>query len=43
MPLLTVPYEAPDAFSETSPGEMQAIIQKYRDWRLARSFPLDSH
>jgi hypothetical protein len=27
-------YEAPDAFSETSPDEMQAIIQKYRDWRM---------
>lgn len=27
-------YSAPDAFNETSPGEMQAIIQKYRDWRL---------
>ncbi len=27
-------YSAPDAFDETSPDEMQAIIQKYRDWRL---------
>ncbi len=27
-------YEEPDAFTETSPDEMQAIIQKYRDWRL---------
>lgn len=27
-------YEAPGAFDETSPDEMQAIIQKYRDWRL---------
>lgn len=27
-------YEGADAFSETSPDEMQAIIQKYRDWRL---------
>ncbi len=27
-------YEAPDAFTETSPDEMQAIIQKYRDWRM---------
>jgi hypothetical protein len=27
-------YSAPDVFDETSPDEMQAIIQKYRDWRL---------
>jgi hypothetical protein len=27
-------YESPDAFTETSPDEMQAIIQKYRDWRM---------
>ena len=27
-------YSEPDAFNETSPAEMQAIIQKYRDWRL---------
>jgi hypothetical protein len=27
-------YEEPGAFNETSPDEMQAIIQKYRDWRL---------
>ena len=26
-------YEAADAFAETSPDEMQAIIQKYSDWR----------
>ncbi|HEX2268002.1 MAG TPA: YciI family protein [Pyrinomonadaceae bacterium] len=26
-------YSAPDVFDETSPDEMQAIIQKYRDWR----------
>ncbi|HEU4765864.1 MAG TPA: YciI family protein [Pyrinomonadaceae bacterium] len=27
-------YEEPGAFNDTSPDEMQAIIQKYRDWRL---------
>ena len=27
-------YSEPDAFNETSPAEMQAIIQKYRDWRI---------
>jgi len=27
-------YEEPHAFDETSPDEMQAIIQKYRDWRI---------
>ena len=27
-------YEEPGAFTDTSPDEMQAIIQKYRDWRL---------
>ena len=27
-------YSEPDAFNETSPAEMQAIIQKYRDWRM---------
>jgi hypothetical protein len=27
-------YSEPDAFNETSTSEMQAIIQKYRDWRL---------
>ena len=27
-------YEEPHAFDETSPDEMQAIIQKYRDWRM---------
>lgn len=27
-------HSAPDIFKETSPAEMQAIIQKYRDWRL---------
>jgi hypothetical protein len=26
-------YSEPDVFDETSPDEMQAIIQKYRDWR----------
>ena len=27
-------YEEPHAFDETSPDEMQAIIQKYIDWRV---------
>ena len=27
-------YEEPHAFDETSPDEMQAIIQKYRGWRM---------
>ena len=27
-------YSEPDAFNETSPAEMQAIIQTSRDWRL---------
>jgi|KBSSwiStaDraftv2_1062776.scaffolds.fasta_scaffold154288_1 hypothetical protein len=27
-------YSEPDAFKDTSPAEMQAIIQKYREWRM---------
>lgn len=27
-------YSAPDVLADASPAEMQAVIQKYRDWRL---------